>query len=122
MPDNLTTAEENRLLDTSLAGATVALFSVAPDDNGAGGVEFNGNGYARRPLGAAAAANGSTSNAAEILFAVATGVQGTVVAYGIMGGDGTMRWHRTLMAEEQRNINAGDQYRIPAGELTFSLS
>lgn len=130
MPDNLTDAEERRLLDLSLPddGVYLALYTTAPDDAGAGGVEVAGNGYARQAISMALAATvggvSSKANDAQILFPAATAAWGTIVAYGILDAAvaGTMRWHRTLTAGEQRAVNNGDQYRVAVGALTFALS
>lgn len=126
MADNLTDAEENRLLDASLPSGSVylALFTVAPDDAGAGGTEVSGGGYARQPITSAAASGGSKSNNADILFPVASAAWGTIVAYGVFDAatGGVMRWHRTLTAGEQRAINTNDQYKITSGTLTFTLT
>lgn len=130
MPDNLTDGEERRLLDLSLPDDAVwlALFTVAPDDAGAGGTEVTGGAYVRQPISMAAAATvasvSSKSNDTQILFPAATAAWGTIVAYGVMdaAAAGAMRWHRTLTAGEQRSINQGDQYRVNVGALTFSLS
>lgn len=130
MADNLTDFEERRLLDLSLTDDAVylALYTVAPDDAGAGGTEVAGNGYARQPMsmGAAATAAGVTTKAndAVITFPAATAAWGTIVAYAVHDAvtAGNMRWHRTLTAGEQRSVNTGDQYRVGIGALTFQLS
>jgi hypothetical protein len=128
--DNLTDPEERRLLDLSLPDDAVwlALFTAAPNDAGTGGTEFTGGSYARQPISMAAAATAggvsTKSNDTEIVFPVATADQGTVVAYGVMDAvsGGNMRWHRDLTVPEQRQILTNDQYRIPAGNLSFGLS
>lgn len=133
MSDNLTDFEERRLLDLSLPDDNVwlALFTVAPDDAGAGGTEISSGGgslYARQPISMAAAATvtsvSSKTNDTQILFPAAGAVWGTIVAYGIMDAvtAGNMRWHRNLTAGEQRAVNIGDQYRVLVGALSFSLS
>lgn len=130
MADNLTDSEERRLLDLSLPDDNVwlALYTVAPDDAGAGGTEVSGGAYARQPISMAAASTtagvSSKTNDTQILFPAATATQGTIVAYGVMDAAtaGTMRWHRNLTAGEQRAINTGDQYRVGVGALTWSLS
>lgn len=120
---NLTNSEENRLLDTSLDGTYLALYTTAPAEDGTGGVEISGNGYARQLISFGAASGGQKQNNADILFPAATGAQGTIVAYGILSAvtGGTIRWHRTLTVGEQRTIASGDQYRITSGVLTFTL-
>lgn len=130
MPDNLTDAEERRLLDLSLPDDNVwlALFTVAPADDGTGGTEVTGGAYGRQSISMLAATTvasvSSKTNDTDIMFPQATAAWGTIVAYGIMdaAAAGTMRWHRTLTAQEQRSVNSGDQYRVLAGALSFSLS
>jgi hypothetical protein len=132
MADNLTDSEERRLLDLSLTNGTVylALFTVAPDDAGAGGTEVTGGGYARQamPFANAAATDGSgissKANSAAITFPAATAAWGTLVAFGIMDAatGGTMRWHRNMTSQEQRAPMPGDVYTTAAGALTFGLS
>jgi hypothetical protein len=126
MADNLTNAEENRLLDLSLpTGGTIylALYTAAPSDAG-GGTEVAGGGYARQALSVPAASNGQKSNSLEVLFPEATADWGTIVALGVVDAstNGTLRWYRALDASEQRTVRTGDQYRVAPGALTFTLS
>lgn len=127
MADNLTNAEENRLLDLSLpidSSMYLALFSVAPGEAG-GGTELSGNGYARQVCDFNAAASGSKTNNGEILFpVVVTATWATIVALAIMDAvsAGNMRWYRVLSAPEQRTPAVGDQYRVADQALTFTLS
>ncbi len=126
MADNLTDHEENRLLNLSLpagGGVYLALFTAAPDETG-GGTEPAGDGYARQELATTAAAAGSKANAADVLFGAATAGWGTILAVGVYDAltAGNLRWYRTLTAGEQRTVNLGDQYRVAAGALTFSIA
>lgn len=124
MANNLTNAEENRLLDLSLpaSGCYVALFSVAPGEAG-GGTELSGSGYARTAIPFAAASGGSKSNNAAVLFPVATGAWATITGVAIMdaASGGNMRWYRALAGGEQRALGSGDQYNIASGAMTFTL-
>jgi hypothetical protein len=133
MADNISDAEERRLLDLSLPSGSVymALFTAAPSDTG-GGTEVSGGTYARQPvtLSAAITTGGlsSKSNSTTITYPVATAAWGTIVAYGIYDAatGGNLRWWRALSATatpviEQRTVGTNDQYQIPAGALTFTL-
>ena len=123
MADNLTNGEEDRLLDLSLPTTANAcqlrLTSTAPTD-AAAGTELSGNGYVAQDFTVAASSGGSKSNP-QILFPAATGAWSTIVGYEVWVGT-ERRWYRALTAGEQRTLASGDQYRIQAGQLTFSLS
>lgn len=125
MPDNLTNAEENRLLDASLpvgAGACqLRLTSDAPTD-AAAGTELAGNGYAAQNFTATAAAAGTKENAADILFPAAVGADwAEIQGYEVWVG-AERRWYRALAVAERRTVRIGDVYRVAAGILDFSLS
>lgn len=122
---NLTDAEEDRLLDLTLppaGGVYLALFTAAPGEAG-GGTEVAAAGYERTELKTTAASGGSKANSEEILYPVAEADWGTITGYGVIDAStgGTMRWHRTLAENEQREILEGDQYRVRAETLTFTL-
>lgn len=123
MPDNLTNAEEDRLLDLSLSGAFVGLFTAVPGEAG-GGTEVTGGSYARQALGATASSGGAAENDSEIAFPAATADWGTIVAVGLFSASsaGTLRWYRVLDVGEQRTVENGSQFVIGAGALTCSLS
>lgn len=124
MPDNLTDVEENRLLDLSLpTGANAVqcrLTSTAPTDSAAG-TEIAVGGYAAQNFTVGAAAAGSKTHAADILFPVATADYPTILGIEIWVGT-DRRWYRALAVAEQRAPKTGDQYRIAAGSLTFALA
>ena len=82
------TADRNAFLDAQITGALdVALFTTAPDDDGTGGVEVSGGGYARVSHSAwTSAANGLKSNSGEIDFGDPTADWGTVVAIAVFSG------------------------------------
>lgn len=129
MADNLTDAEENRLLDLSLpvgAPSTVylALTSTAPTD-ASSGTELSGSAYARVAITLPAASGGSKSNTAAINFATVTGTDwATILGYEVWDAStgGARRWHRALSVAEQRTPKVGDQYSVPSGALTFTLA
>ncbi|MFE0794767.1 phage tail fiber protein [Streptomyces mutabilis] len=127
MPDSLSNTAENRALDylMGLAPAdpttplTVALVTENGTDTTAG-TEVTGGTYTRKNLTVAAAANGATSNSADLVW---TGMPAaTVVGVEIWDSAGTpvRLWYGPLAAA--RTVAAGDELRIPAASLTFSLS
>jgi hypothetical protein len=127
MADNLSATAENRALDwilglSSTAPTTplkVALVTVAGTDTAAG-TEVTGGSYARQNLAVAAAVNGATSNSADLVW---TGMPAaTVVGVEVWDDAGTpvRLWYGALGTS--RTVLAGDELRIPAASLTFSLS
>jgi hypothetical protein len=119
----LTDFGERLALDASLTGTlTVALYTVAPTDTG-GGTEVSGGSYARQSItfDAAATATGTTTakNAAEILFPVATGNWGTVVAAAVFVGS-DMVWYGNLTAS--RTVNSGDQFRFADEAIVLGMA
>jgi hypothetical protein len=126
MADNLTDAEENRLLDLSIptTGMYLALTSTAPTD-AAAGTELSGNGYTRQQMTTSAAASGSKSNNAQINYGpVTTADWLTILGYDVYdaASAGNRRWYRGLTAGEQRTPKVGDTYRVASGALTFTLA
>ncbi len=124
MADNLTDAEETRLLDLSLpTGANACqlrLSSNSPTDSVAG-TELAGNGYAPQNFTSSAAAAGSKNNVGEILFPAATGAWLEIQGYEVWVGT-ERRWYRALTVAERRTLALNDQYRIAAATLTFALA
>ncbi|MFI8206881.1 hypothetical protein [Streptomyces sp. NPDC085937] len=127
MADNLSNTAENRALDWLMGNSTtapttplrVALVTANGSDTAAG-TEVTGGSYTRKNLTTAAAVNGATSNSADLVW---TGMPAaTVVGVEVWDSAGTpvRLWHGPLAAS--RTVLAGDELRIPAGSLTFSLS
>ena len=124
----LTDYLENKLLDhvlrnvayTPPATVYVGLFTAAPGETG-GGTEVSGGGYARQAVSFSAAANGQTSNSADITFPVATANWGTITHIALFDAAtaGNMLWYGALSAS--KTIQTGDQFIIKAGNLTCSL-
>lgn len=105
---------------TSPATVYVALFTSDPTDANTG-TEVSGGSYARQPVTFDPPTNGSTANSADIEFPVATANWGTITHAGIMDAEtgGNLLWHQAL--QTSKLIESGDQFRIPAGQLTVSL-
>jgi hypothetical protein len=92
MPNNLTDAEENRLLDLSLVdGDKLALMSALGSD-AAAGTEVTGGSYTRQTIDWAAAASGAKSTAASISFTGMPTVE--VLGWSVWDSTGaTRRWY-----------------------------
>lgn len=87
-----TTATENAVLNAWLRNTAptlpatlhMGLYTVLPDDDGAGGTEVSAGGYARQTIAFAAASGGAASNSGTITFSAATPASwGTVVGFGL---------------------------------------
>jgi hypothetical protein len=105
---------------TSPSQVYVALFTSDPTDAGTG-TEVSGGGYARQPVTFNAPSNGQVTNAADILFPVATASWGTVTHVGIYDAatGGNLLFSGALTTS--KTISANDQLKIAAGSLSISL-
>jgi len=119
---------ENKVIDHMLRNQAftppstlyVALYTVSPSDSG-GGTEVSGGSYARQTVTLSAASGGSTSNSADVTFPTATADWGTIVAVGILdnsSGGNLLAWGGLSTS---KTVNNGDQFKIPAGNLTISV-
>ena len=125
--DNLSNTAENRALDWILGGSPtapttplkVALVTAAGDDATAG-TEVTGGGYARQTLSVGAAVSGATSNSADLVWTNMP--SSTVVGVEVWDSAGTpvRLWYGPLTVS--RTVAAGDEMRLVAGALTFSLA
>lgn len=123
----MTNTAENRALDfinglSATAPTTplkVALVTANGSDTAAG-TEVTGGSYARQDLSVGAASSGATSNSADLVFAGMPAA--TVVGVEIWDSAGTpvRLWYGALAAS--RTVSAGDELRIPAGDLDLSIS
>ncbi|KOU62060.1 hypothetical protein ADK57_25845 [Streptomyces sp. MMG1533] len=125
--DNLSNTAENRALDWLMGNATtapttplkVALVTANGSDTTAG-TEVTGGSYARKNMTVAAATNGATSNSADLSW---TGMPAaTVVGVEVWDNAGTpvRLWYGALTTP--RTVAAGDELKIVAGSLSFSLA
>jgi hypothetical protein len=101
----------------------VGLFTGAPSDTG-GGTEVSGNGYARKVTGTITVSGTATTavNSSAIEFSVATGTWGTISHAAIFDaetGGNMLAWAPLTVAKA---IDEGDIFRIPASDLTITLS
>jgi hypothetical protein len=126
MAGNLTNYLEDKLIDhflgttsyTMPADVYIALFTVAPTDNG-GGTEVTGGSYARQVATFSTASAGATSNNSNVDF---TGMPAaTTVAIGIFDAStsGNMLLYGTLTTN--KTTDAGDTLRIATGDLDISI-
>jgi len=105
----------------------VALYTAAPNETG-GGTEVSGNGYARRNVTfAPATTDGGTgvtsaTNFFEVLFDVATGNWGSVVAMAVFDAatGGNMIWYANLAAP--KFVGTNDQFRFEAGGIVLTMA
>jgi hypothetical protein len=123
---------ENQVLDL-LFGAQayvppgtwyVGLYTAMPNDDGTGGTECSGGGYARVAVtnnlaNWPAASGGTKANANTIQFPTATLGWGTVVGFGLFtaSSGGTPQLADELTTP--RPVLAGDDPRFLAGELVL---
>jgi hypothetical protein len=112
---------------TAPTNTYLALFTVEPTDAGDDGTEVSGGEYKRRKLtwGTPSEETGSAATSAETRFPEAgnaTANWGTVVAVGMFDAatEGNLLCYGPLSASV--TIKSGDNYKIPSGGLTLSLS
>ena len=123
---------ENALLDHLFGKATfsapanifIALFTVAPADDGTGGTEVSGGAYARVSTAAAdwnAAAAGLIDNLNAIVFPQATANWGTVVAFGLYDALTAGNYLGGNNLTTSKAIDTDDTAEFAAGVLDVSL-
>lgn len=123
----MTNTAENRALDfilglSSTAPTTplkVALVTANGSDTAAG-TEVTGGSYARQNLTVGAAANGATSNSADLVFPGMPAATVVGVEIWDSAGSPVRLWYGALAAS--RTVAAGDELRILAGELDLAIS
>ncbi len=121
------TARINWLLGTAYPSAPanlyVALFTVAPANDGTGGTEVSGGGYARQPIaqsGWAAASGASptqTSNNGVVNFGTASAAWGTIVAWALYDAATGGHLIYTAPTASSKTIGNGDTLSWPIGSL-----
>lgn len=119
----------NRALEYTLRTGTVyvALFTVLPDVNNAGGTEVSATGtaYARKPVLFNAASGAQCVNSADVIFNQATANWGAVAAFGLYDAlTGGNQLYADPIPGGSVTISAGsgygDQFLVPAGTLIVS--
>ena len=121
--NQLNTALLNHVLRNSAfsppATNYLALYTVSPAA-GSDGTEVTGGAYARQAIGWAASVAGSglITTSADIVFPVATGSWGTIVAWAVCSasvGTGTIMYWGSM--NTNRTIGAGEQIKFSAGQI-----
>lgn len=123
---------ENKIIDImrniTFTGVTtyVALFKspVTDAELEAGNItnEVSGGGYARQLAGLSAPQNGESANSADITFPTATAAWGTITHCALMdaASGGNVLMYSAL--DNPRTVEAGDIFRIPAGQLKVQVT
>ncbi len=121
---------ENELYDhvlrnlsfTPPATVYVALFDVDPGDDGTGGTELSGGGYARQAVAFSAPTNGQGSNTGQIVFPTAVGDWGGVSGWALFDAvsAGNMLFHGAL--EISKFISDGQDAKFEAGDLEITFT
>ena len=128
--NNLTDLWENRVMDwlnpavdapdRPTGPLRVAIFITMPtSDDGTGGTEVTGGGYARTDVVFAEAASGMTSNTLPVTFAEALDDWGLCEGIGIYEDGGTLMWTGTFPAP--KTILSGQTFRINSGTLVLEF-
>ena len=101
---------------TSPLTSYVALYTTTPTKAG-GGVEVSGGSYSRQICVWTAPVSGSSTNAADLFFPVATALWGTVTSFALLDGPlaGNLLYFANLNAPRLVQIN--DQVKFPIGQL-----
>lgn len=126
MANNLTNSEERRLLDSSLDGTYLALFTADPTEAGTLTNEVSGGSYARQALTFNAAATDGSNNTTKVLsgdvaFPTASADWGAVTYVAIMSAvsAGTMRWSGPLAVA--KTVQSGDTFTFSASSSSWAL-
>lgn len=118
------TTDRNSFLDSQITGTLyVALYTVAPDDDGTGGTEVTGGSYARVSFSDwTTASAGAKSNNTAVEFPESTASWGTVVAATVMtlASGGVQKAVTDTFTNKA--IGSGEIARFSAGELDFTFS
>lgn len=106
---------------TAPTAVSLALFTVAPADDGTGGTEVSGFDYARQTVTFGAPSSGTVANSSAITFPTANGGDwGTVVAAGIYDESSNLLYHGTLASSKL--IEDGDTISFAIGAVTVTES
>lgn len=129
---NMSNAMEIAILNTIFRGTAAptqfffALFSTLPGEDGTGGTELSGGGYARVAChpgtgnwSAAATVSGAgqSANAVDITWPAATGSWGTANAVGFFSASTGGTYYGGVALDAARVIESGTTFKIPAGGL-----
>ena len=104
---------------TSPSTVYVALYTTAPTDS-TSGTEVSGGAYARQSASFTTTANAAT-NASAIEYPTATAGYGTVVAVAILDASSGGNMLAYACLTENKTIDSGDVFRIPAVDLDITI-
>ncbi len=120
---------ENKLMDHVFRNTTyaqagtvyVALYESDPTDADVG-TELIDGGYARQSVAFTAPSNGTSQNTADIVFPAAIGDWTTVTHIGVRDAStaGNLLMHKILT--NPVSVLDGNNFRIPAGQLTLTFA
>ena len=114
---------ENKMLSLLKADGSyyLGLYTVVPSDDGTGGTEVSGGGYARQAVTFGTPSSGSMSNSAAIEFPTATADWGTANGWGLFDAvsGGNLVWYGNITTPRQ--LLTGDIYRVQIGNFTLSI-
>lgn len=127
MANNLTNAEERRLLDASLDGTYLALFTADPTEAGTLTSEPSTGSYARVLVEWNAASTDGSNNTTKTMVGdetmpTATADWGTITHFGFVSAStaGTLRWYAPL--DVSKTVLNGDTYKQLAASTIASLN
>jgi hypothetical protein len=107
--------------------AWLALYTVAPNDDGTGATEVTGNAYARMQISATnmalTTAGGVATNDAAITFPTASGGNwGTIIGVGICSAStaGTIGAYTALAASKV--VDDGDTFEFAIGDFSVTVT
>lgn len=127
MANNLTDSEERRLLDASLDGTYLCLFTASPGEAGSLTNEVTGGSYARvAATFNAASTDGSNATtktlSGDLSFTAASADWGTITHFGFASASsaGTLRWYAPL--DVAKTVLSGDTYKQVAASTVASLN
>lgn len=121
LEDNLLNHVLRNTSFTSPTTVYVALFTVAPGDDGTGGTEVSGFAYARQTVTFGAPSSGTVANSGAVTFPQASGgAWGTILAMGIYDAvtTGNLLYYGNLATSKV--VGDGDQISFANGALTVS--
>ena len=133
MSSNLALYAENATLEllvgkTAFATPTtyVGLFTVIPDEDGAGGTEASAGNYARKSTAGAdwaAAAAGAITNANDITFIEAASANwGLIVGIGIWDAASAGNMIFWIPLDANKQVDVGDTFRLEAGDIDITAA
>jgi len=133
MASNLALYAENKMLEL-LVGKTpfatptayIGLFTVIPDEDGAGGTEVSAGNYVRKSTAGGdweAAAAGAIQNANDITFIECAGANwGEIVGIGIWDAESGGNMIFWLPVGASKTIDVGDTFRLEAGDVDITAA